>query len=107
MLKADYAHFMADPGAIGQRLQRLVALHGKATLARWSALASAGEWDALIAELLSTHYDPAYARSVAAHYAPAQPAHRVDVDDVSPQAFAALAQRLVARFAPRAAVAAH
>jgi len=107
MLKEDYAHFMADPDAIGQRLQRLVALHGKATLGRWSELAKAGEWDAFVAELLSIHYDPAYARSISAHYAPARSAHRIDVDDVSPQAFAALAQRLVARFAPRAAVVAH
>ncbi|MEP6941911.1 MAG: tRNA 2-selenouridine(34) synthase MnmH [Betaproteobacteria bacterium] len=107
LLKEDYPHFLADADALGQRLQRLVALHGKTTLAHWTELASAGEWDALIGELLSRHYDPAYARSHSAHYAPAQPTHRVDVDDVSPRGFAALAQRLAVRFAPRNAVAAH
>ncbi len=56
-------------------------LHGKATLARWDALAASGDWDALIGELLEPHYDPLYGRSMARHFPAAEPERRVDVRD--------------------------
>ena len=60
LLKEEYAHFLADPGALAARLAHLTELRGQATIARWSELAHAGDFDALVAELLESHYDPTY-----------------------------------------------
>jgi tRNA 2-selenouridine synthase len=68
LLKDEYAHFLADPAALSSRLAHLVALHGRNTIERWEAAALAGDWDTLVRELLVTHYDPMYARSMAKNY---------------------------------------
>ncbi|MFZ5485143.1 MAG: tRNA 2-selenouridine(34) synthase MnmH [Pseudomonadota bacterium] len=75
LLKEEYAHFLADPAALRSQLDRLTALRGRDTIARWHALAEAGDWDTLVAELLVRHYDPAYRRSLDSHFvlAPSSP----------------------------------
>lgn len=64
LLKEEYAHFLADPALLAERLVPLIPLHGHATIDRWNALARAGAFDALVAELLVVHYDPTYARAI-------------------------------------------
>jgi len=64
VLKGEYAHFLSDPSALSAPLARLVPLHGKKTVERWTGAAQAGDWDMLIAELLELHYDPMYTRSI-------------------------------------------
>lgn len=59
----DYRHLMADPAWLKAQLDRLTALHGKETLARWHALIDAGAIADLFGELIDLHYDPAYRRS--------------------------------------------
>ena len=68
LLLEQYAHFLADPAELVLQLDRLAQLHGRAAVERWKALAQRCEWDLLVRELLEHHYDPAYGRSVAAHY---------------------------------------
>ncbi len=68
LLKEEYAHFLADPDELGQKLGFLSVLHGKERIARWQQMAQQGEWDTLVAELLEQHYDPAYTRSTLKHY---------------------------------------
>jgi tRNA 2-selenouridine synthase len=83
LLKQDYGHFVADAAQLEQRLRPLAPLHGKATLARWAALGTEGNWDALIGELLERHYDPAYARSLRANFPSAEHGQDVGVPDAS------------------------
>jgi tRNA 2-selenouridine synthase len=64
LLKEEYAHFLADPLLLAQRLAPLVPLHGKATIDRWNAQAQSGEFDALVESLLVEHYDPTYSRAI-------------------------------------------
>jgi tRNA 2-selenouridine synthase len=64
LLEEEYAHFLADPALLGERLAPLVPLHGKATIERWGALSMARDFDALVEDLLVSHYDPIYARSI-------------------------------------------
>jgi tRNA 2-selenouridine synthase len=91
LLKEEYAHFLATPGLLAERLQRLTELHGKAVTARWGAMASAGDWDALIGELLAAHYDPIYSRSLDRNFPTARQALRVAAEDLSGPGMAALA----------------
>jgi tRNA 2-selenouridine synthase len=60
---------MDDPGRLAQRLEALAPLVGKTVLKRWAAFATEKEWDALIGELLSLHYDPLYTRSLQRYFA--------------------------------------
>ena len=67
-LIAEYRHFLAQPAWLKTLLSRLAALHSKATVVRWIAQIDAGEWEALVGDLLATHYDPAYLRSMRSNY---------------------------------------
>lgn len=63
LLTEEYAFFTRDVAALNERLQVLTELRGKATVARWQALAEAGDWPTLVAELMEQHYDPLYDRA--------------------------------------------
>ncbi len=95
LLKQDYAHFIADAGALDERLRPLAPLHGKATLARWAGLGAARDWDTLVGELLERHYDPAYARSMGTIFLSARSGREVAVTDVSHEGFEALAREVL------------
>ncbi|HEY2863133.1 MAG TPA: tRNA 2-selenouridine(34) synthase MnmH [Casimicrobiaceae bacterium] len=96
LLKSEYAHFLRCPVPLLERLRPLIALYGRAAYARWEALAKGGEWDALIGELLETHYDPLYGRSLARHFAAAVPSAAFNLRDCSPSGFASLAAEVLA-----------
>jgi tRNA 2-selenouridine synthase len=92
LLKAEYAHYLAQPDALARQLDCLTALHGRETISHWQALAHRAEWDALVEELLLRHYDPAYRRSTLKHYphlSRARHLHLAAADDASFQNIAA------------------
>lgn len=68
LLKEEYAHFLAAPQTLDERLDCLVDLHGHVRVAEWKALGAKGAWDALVERLLLEHYDPAYMRGMARNY---------------------------------------
>lgn len=68
LLMQDYDYFVQDVPALVDRLRTLTELRGKASVARWQALAEAGQWPSLLAELMEQHYDPLYDRSTEAHF---------------------------------------
>lgn len=105
LLKDEYAHFVGAPAQLGECLQPLTELHGKATIARWQAMAMAGDWEGLVAALLEGHYDPMYARSLQRNFPSSGRAHVVEARDASPEAFAALADEVRALFDTAEAVA--
>ncbi len=94
LLREDYAHFESRPGALAAKLDCLVPLHGKERIAQWKSLVDAGDWDALVRDLLENHYDPAYRKSLLRNYRGAQDAEVVEVSDISRPGFLALALRL-------------
>ena len=62
-LMQDYAHFLSSPHLLTERLPLLVELHGREVIKRWCEMAENSEWEPLVGELLTQHYDPAYKRS--------------------------------------------
>jgi tRNA 2-selenouridine synthase len=96
LLKDEYAHFLADGPALGERFDCLVALHGRERIAQWKALGAARAWDALVTRLLTEHYDPAYLRGMPRNYAGYEAARRLGITELSDAAFASAAQALVA-----------
>ncbi len=63
-LLAEYAHFLADPEPLRQRLRQLVPRHGPWQVEEWERMIDADRWEALVGSLLAAHYDPRYAASV-------------------------------------------
>jgi tRNA 2-selenouridine synthase len=92
----EYRHFLADPSTLKAQLDCLVALHGREVIARWRAAADRGEWEALVADLLENHYDPAYRRSTHRNYARLGEARVLRPQDLSVPAIAGLATELAA-----------
>ena len=103
LLMEHYPHFLADPVELGRQLDRLVQLHGRAAIERWKALAEQGEWQVLVQELLEHHYDPAYNRSIAAHYPRLAQARSVEIATCDEASFGAAARALIADAAQAAA----
>jgi tRNA 2-selenouridine synthase len=68
LLMEEYGHFIASPQLLQEKLELLHRLYGAPLIGRWKALAADGGWSGLVAELLQTHYDPAYLRSTRGHY---------------------------------------
>ena len=96
LLKEEYAHFLDDPDALAARLGHLKALHGAATIERWSALARERAFDPLVAELLEQHYDPTYTRAMTRNYAGYAAATALAPAGIDEDAFRATARALAA-----------
>jgi len=101
LLKDEYAHFFDDCEALSGRLERLVPIHGKQAIARWTDAARAGDWDTLVSELLETHYDPMYRRSIDRNFPRIADAIDVEPSAITGGAFRALACELDARVRER------
>jgi len=94
LLKDEYTHYLADPATLSARLDHLVPLHGRETVGRWNASAAAGEWDALIGDLLARHYDPTYARAIERNFPRFGDAFAVAPAAMDHDSFRALAQTI-------------
>ncbi len=101
LLKGEYAHYLGDPAALAARLARLTPLHGRETIERWNAAAAGGDWDALVGELLSRHYDPTYSRAIERNFARLAEAIVVAPAEIGEDAFRALAREVDARVRSR------
>ncbi len=79
LLRREYAHFVADPAALCERLGRLSDLHSGPVMAHWLELAQSGDWDRLVELLLTEHYDPAYDRSMKRNFSTLATALTIEV----------------------------
>ncbi len=64
LLLEDYEFFVDDRDLFCRRLDALVELRGKATVQAWKDQVRAGNFNTVVRELLSVHYDPGYERSI-------------------------------------------
>jgi len=85
---------MGNPAALVEKLELLRPLHGAERIDAWKSHLEGGDWDALVADLLENHYDPAYKRSLFRNYRDAQSATAVEIRDASRDGFVALARSL-------------
>jgi tRNA 2-selenouridine synthase len=94
LLSEDYAFFMQDVDTLCERLQALTELRGKAVVARWQALARAGDWPLLLTELMQQHYDPLYDHGLKSAHEEQAP-ESVPLHDGEPATLAEAARRLI------------
>lgn len=93
LLKEEYRHFLENPEELNEKLGHLTALHSKSIIEKWCELSRSHAWDELVGELLVKHYDPAYNRSTAKHYAQFGEALILDLPDITGDSFHEAAQR--------------
>jgi tRNA 2-selenouridine synthase len=96
LLLEDYAHFVARPEALVEKLECLRGLHGAERIETWKSHLASGGWDALVRDLLESHYDPAYRRSLVRNYRDAAAATEVPVSSTRRDDFLAIARALIA-----------
>lgn len=94
-LLRDYDYFLSRPALLDQRLQALSGLQSRETLSRWQQMIAAGQWAALVGELLELHYDPLYRRSQSRHFDGPGPRSSFPAADLSPAGIARLAASIV------------
>jgi tRNA 2-selenouridine synthase len=68
-LLVDYAHLFDESETFKGQLRKLIGLHSRERVTHWCRLIDENERAALFGELIDQHYDPAYARSSAGHFA--------------------------------------
>ncbi len=104
LIKEEYCLRGDDPVTLMQRLEPLAPLVGKAVMKRWEGFAAEKNWDALVGELLSLHYDPLYTRSLQRHFSASSGSggEAIDVTDISAAAIAMLAADVLAMSDARA-----
>lgn len=96
LLRDEYVHLEQSPARLFAQLDCLLPVHGRERVEQWKALASAGEWDALVERLLLEHYDPAYTKSIGRNFARIDVAQVIALDRSAQGAFTTAAQALVA-----------
>ncbi|WP_310450793.1 tRNA 2-selenouridine(34) synthase MnmH [Sulfuritalea sp.] len=98
-LLQDYDYAVTDPAWLLERLGHLKGLQSNETLERWSALIAARNFPALVAELLTLHYDPLYQRSQAHNYESFGAAARFSAERLDPATLDRLAAEILAAVA--------
>lgn len=93
LLKEEYVHFLENPEVLCQKLDHLTGIHGKGVIQKWQALSTGRAWDELVGELLVKHYDPAYNKSTAKHYAQFSEALILHPADISMEDFREAARK--------------
>jgi tRNA 2-selenouridine synthase len=74
----DYNHLFQNTEGFKETLNRFIKLHSRQTVEHWHQLVDDNAREQLFSELMTLHYDPAYARSSGSHFKHLQQAERFD-----------------------------
>ena len=80
-LLQEYPHLVEYPDLLKQKLESLKSRHGGQKIRHWFSLIDADKWQLLVADLLTSHYDPAYRRSMSNTYT--RVAEQIQIPDLS------------------------
>ncbi len=96
LLLEDYDFFVRQPEQFCQRLDALVALRGKAVVEQWKSQVLVGDFNTVVRELLTLHYDPGYLQSIERNFAQYGNAKLIAARAGNTRAMAALALKIIA-----------
>jgi tRNA 2-selenouridine synthase len=97
LLLEDYDFFVQNGEAFCERLDALTELKGKKVVEAWKAQVRGGQIEAVVRDLLLSHYDPVYLQSMARNFKRYAQAQDITPQDRSVPAMRALAATLLAR----------
>lgn len=96
LLLEDYDFFVTDSEHFCRRLEALTELRGKAVVGGWIEKVQLGQTPAVVLELLTQHYDPMYAESIARNFTQFAQARPCVLPQRSAAALALAAGQLIA-----------
>ena len=96
LLLEDYDFFVQDTALFCDRLDALTELRGKAVVQGWRDKVHSGHIEAVVRALLTTHYDPGYARSIQRNFSQYGTAKKIAASDRSAGAMGQLARKILA-----------
>lgn len=91
-LLTAYPDMLEDAKKLDGVLEQLIRYHGHEQVAGWRALASTGAFRTLAEQLITTHYDPRYARISRVH---APDAQEIELADLSEETLAETAAKII------------
>jgi tRNA 2-selenouridine synthase len=94
LLLEEYGFFAQRPEEFCRLLDALIELRGKEQVHAWQDAARAGRWAEVFLDLMHTHYDPLYERSMQRNFQ-LEHAQRVPLADGGHAALQAAAHRLI------------
>lgn len=68
LLCGDYRHFQDNTQPLVAQLRKLEALVGASRVNEWVALVEQQDWSNFVSNILRTHYDPSYSKSMARNF---------------------------------------
>ncbi|MDI1245353.1 MAG: tRNA 2-selenouridine(34) synthase MnmH [Rhodoferax sp.] len=95
LLLEDYDYLTRDVVYFCERLEKLTELKGHEVVKRWQTMAREGAFASVVMELLTQHYDPAYAQSMQRNFVQFAQAGQLTPSDRSAQAMASLASQML------------
>lgn len=96
LLLEDYDYFVKDAEFFCKRLDVLIQLRGRVVVEGWQQQARNGQMAEVVEDLLHNHYDPSYLSSMVRNFQQYGEAKVYALSDHSHEAFAKLAQDLLA-----------
>lgn len=96
LLLEDYDYLTRDVAYFCERLEKLTELKGHEVVKRWQSMAHSGNFATVVMELLTQHYDPAYAQSMQRNFVQFARAGQLTPTDRSAEAMHTLASQMLA-----------
>jgi tRNA 2-selenouridine synthase len=96
LLLEDYDYLTRDVAYFCERLEKLTELKGHEVVKRWQSMARDGDFATVVMELLTQHYDPAYAQSMQRNFVQFAQAGQLTPTDRSADAMRTLASHMLA-----------
>lgn len=96
LLLEDYDYLTRDVAYFCERLEKLTELKSHEVVKRWQSMAQAGDFATVVMELLTQHYDPAYAQSMQRNFVQFAQAGQLTPTDRSADAMRTLASQMLA-----------
>jgi tRNA 2-selenouridine synthase len=92
-LLQEYPHLMAHPEILQRKLEKLKSRHGWEKFSQWHQLINTGEWELLVQDILQSHYDPTYSKSIKRYFS--QSDLVLDIPDLSDNSIDSLLNTLM------------
>ena len=96
LLLEEYGFFAGQLERFCGHLDTLIELRGHETVQRWQTLAREGRWAEVFSDLVRSHYDPLYLKSIQRNFARIEAARDVYLQDAGQQALQQAAAAMIA-----------
>lgn len=95
ILLEEYAHFLTSPEILLDQIAHLTPLRGHEMIDRWRLLIQNSQWDQFVRDMLLSHYDPAYQKSLGRNYGKDQTCAVFSLTGIGAEDFNLLAMKIL------------